>query len=323
MSRATSRPSVRSPLLTPRRAMILPAAVFAGASLLSACSHAPTAAPTRAATPAAARLDLTPFQPSATSLFPVLSTLVEGPTEVMLVDAQFQRNDAEALVARLRATGKRLTTIFISHGDPDYYFGLDVLTGAFPDAKVLSTASTRAHILKTKDKKVAHWGPILKANAPEHIVVPDVLSGDTLFVDGAPVKVAGLSGHDPAHTVLWVPHERVVLGGVVVMHNMHVWMADTQTKASRADWLRTLDMIDGLNPTRVIPGHAVGALPAGTTAVSFTRDYIHAFEHAAAQSADSTALIAAMQAAYPALAPGLVLELSAKVIKGEMPWPAP
>ena len=35
------------------------------------------------------------------------------------------------------ASGKQLTTIYISHGDPDYYFGLDTLTAAFPKAKVL------------------------------------------------------------------------------------------------------------------------------------------------------------------------------------------
>jgi glyoxylase-like metal-dependent hydrolase (beta-lactamase superfamily II) len=64
------------------------------------------------------------------------------------------------------ASGKHLTTIYISHGDPDYYFGLDTLTQAFPDAKVLASAATVAHIRKTMDAKLAYWGPQMGADKP-------------------------------------------------------------------------------------------------------------------------------------------------------------
>ncbi len=54
----------------------------------------------------------------------------------------------------------------------------------------------------------------------------------------------------------------------------------------------------------------------------FTRDYLDAFEAEAAQAKDAAALIAAMKRRYPGLAGEASLETSAKVIMGEMKWPA-
>ncbi|MFM2405114.1 MAG: hypothetical protein RL223_2994, partial [Pseudomonadota bacterium] len=100
-----------------------------------------------------APLTLTVHNPAADGIFPVNSVLVSGPTEAVLIDAQFQRKDAQALVRLIQASGKRLTTILISHGDPDYYFGLDVLQAAFPQARIVATAETVAHIQASKDAK--------------------------------------------------------------------------------------------------------------------------------------------------------------------------
>jgi glyoxylase-like metal-dependent hydrolase (beta-lactamase superfamily II) len=112
------------------------------------------------------------YNPGAKSMFPVSSEIVTGQTDAVLIDAQFQRNDAEALVQKIKATGKKLTTVYISHSDPDYYFGLDVIQAAFPDAKIVATPQTVAAIQASKDGKLAHWGPILKDNAPKALVVP-------------------------------------------------------------------------------------------------------------------------------------------------------
>jgi len=83
-------------------------------------------------------LTLDVYNPGTSAIFPVSSVLVSGEKEAILVDAQFGKSQAEQLVEKIRASGKQLTTIYISHGDPDYYFGLDTLTQAFPKAKVLA-----------------------------------------------------------------------------------------------------------------------------------------------------------------------------------------
>lgn len=283
-----------------------------GSVVLSMAGHALAAEP----------LKLELYNPGERSIFPVSSQIVSGPTEAVLIDVQFQSNDAQALVERVRATGKKLTTVYISHSDPDYYFGLDVIHRAFPDAKIVATADTVAAIEANKDGKLAHWGPILKDNAPKALVVPQALSEPRLTVDG---QVLEIRGPEPKRTFVWVPSLKTVVGGIPVSANIHVWLADTQTEQSRRDWLGTLDAITALKPTKVVPGHylnnADGSVPDSPQAITDTRDYLLAFEQETKKAKDSAQLIAAMRERYPNLAEESSLELSAKVIKGEMKWP--
>lgn len=272
---------------------------------------------------AASPLQIEVYNPGEKGIFPVSSEIVSGKKEVVLIDAQFQRNDAQALVEKIKATGKKLTTVYISHSDPDYYFGLDVIRAAFPEAKIVATAPTVAAIKATMEGKLAYWGPILKENAPAKLVLPAVLKGDELRVDGQPLKIKGLQGPTPERSYVWVPSLKTVAGGIPVLSGIHVWVADTQTRESRQQWLDTLRDIEALKPTTVIPGHYIGPLPKGTQAVQFTANYLKTFEAEASKAKNSAELIQAMKAAYPNLAEVSSLELSAKVIKGEMQWPAP
>ena len=119
---------------------------------------------------------------------------------------------------------------------------------------------------------------------------------------------------------MWIPSIKAVVGGVVVAENIHVWMADTQTPQSHADWLATLKTIDSLQPKTVIPGHFLGDSARSLAPVHFTADYIKAFDEETAKAKDSAELIAAMKKRYPDLGEDSSLELSAKVAKGEMKW---
>ncbi|MDC0739329.1 MBL fold metallo-hydrolase [Cognatishimia sp. SS12] len=268
----------------------------------------------------AADLDITVFNPGTASLFPVVSSIIEGPSEVILVDAQFQTNDAQTLVDMIKATGKDLKAIYITHKDPDFYFGLDTILAAFPDTPVYASPETVKGIKASAEAKLQVWGPRLKENAPARTVVPAPLEGDHLMVDGERVNVIGLDGHDPKHTFVHVPSEDTVIASISVFNNQHVWMADSQTVESRDNWRATLETILDLNAERIIPGHFVGDVALDDSGVYFTRDYIARFEGASAAAEGSEELIAAMQALYPDFGMG-ALGLSAKVAEGEATWP--
>ena len=270
---------------------------------------------------AADPLKIDVYNPAEKAIFPVSSELITGQHDAVLIDAQFQRNDAEALVQKIKASGKKLTTVYISHSDPDYYFGLDVVQAAFPEAKIVASEPTVKAIKASMQGKLAYWGPILKDNAPAKLVLPEVLKGDHLTLEGQPLEIKGLQGPAPQRSYVWIPSLKAVVGGVVVSSGIHVWVADTQTPKSRQDWLATLKGIEALKPTTVIPGHYLGEVPEGTKAVTFTADYLKSFEEHAAKTRDSAALIDAMKKAWPQLAEPSSLELSAKVIKSEMKWP--
>lgn len=287
--------------------MSLATRLIAGIGLLAAAGSA-----------LAQSLTLDTYNPRENAVFPVSSTLISGEKDAILVDAQFSNHEAQALVERIRASGKRLTTIFISHGDPDYYFGLDVLTRAYPEAKVLATPATVAYIEKTRAPKLAYWGPILKDSAPARTLVPQALQGNLLELEGQRIEVVG---HDPQHTSLWIPSIKAVLGGVLTSANIHLWVADAQSSEARQDWLKSLDELEALQPTTLIPGHYLGEPAMNLADLHFTRDYLQALEQELPKAKNSQALIAAMKARYPNLQDDSSLELSAKVLKGEMQWP--
>ena len=271
-----------------------------------------------AASEPALKLDV--YNPGEAAIFPVSSVLVSGQKDAILVDAQFGKAQAQAVVDKIRASGKHLTTIYISHGDPDYYFGLDTLVAAFPDANVLASAPTVAHIKATVAGKLAFWGPQMGADVPHKTIVPQVLEGNSLTLEGQSLQVIGLDGQQPDRSFVWIPSIKAVVGGVVVAENIHVWMADTQSAQSHADWLVTLQRIESLQPATVIAGHYLGQGSRSLAAVRLTSDYIQAFDQEAAKAKDAAQLIAAMKKRYPDLGDDSSLELSAKVAKGEMKW---
>jgi glyoxylase-like metal-dependent hydrolase (beta-lactamase superfamily II) len=155
--------------------------------------------------------------------------------------------------------------------------------------------------------------------------LPQPLAGDSIELEGQKIQIVGLDGPTPARTFAWIPSLKTVVGGIPVLANTHVWVADTQTPESRRDWIKTLGRIEALHPKAVVPGHyllnADGSTPYSLASVKFTRSYLQAFETEAKKAKDSAALIAAMKKRYPKLEGDSSLELSAKVIKGEMKWP--
>ncbi|RZI90684.1 MAG: MBL fold metallo-hydrolase [Pseudomonas sp.] len=305
---------------TPRFVLSALTVAFAMVVAGTAPAASPVSEPPAMTKPAHQALTVDVFNPGEAAIFAVSSVLVEGKQDAILIDAQFSAQEAAKLAARIKASGKHLTTIYISHGDPDYYFGLDTLLRAFPQAKVVATAQTVAHINASKDAKLKIWAPELGANAPRQIVVPQPLSGDTLMLEGQPLKIIGLDGPTPERTFVWIPSIKTVVGGIPVQWGEHVWMADTQSAASHEHWLATLEQIKALAPAMVIPGHFNGTFPKGLQAVQFTADYIRAFDKETAKADNSAELIAAMKKRYPDLGGDSSLELSAKVAKGEMQW---
>ncbi|EOU3148566.1 MBL fold metallo-hydrolase [Yersinia enterocolitica] len=270
---------------------------------------------------AAEQLKMEVYNPGEKSIFPVSSEIISGKTEVALIDAQFQRNDAEALVKKIKQSGKKLTTIYISQADPDFYFGLDVITKAFPQAKVIATPQTIEEIKATKEGKMAYWGPILKENAPTQVIVPQELQGKSFTVDGQEISVEGLDGPSPEKTFVWIPSLKAVVGGVAISGNIHLWVADTQTPESRQNWLTTLEKIKALKPVTVVPGHYLDNAPQTLESVTFTQNYLTTLNAEIPKAKDSAELITAMKKHYPDLKDESSLELSAKVLKNEMKWP--
>ncbi|HAU5688363.1 Arsenate reductase and related proteins, glutaredoxin family [Citrobacter freundii] len=265
----------------------------------------------------AAPLQLDVYNPQEKGIFPVSSTLVSGPKEAILFDAQFSTKDGEQLVQMIRASGKTLKAIVITSGDPDFYFGLQPIVNAFPQVKVLATPQVVDHIRATKEAKLQFWGPQMKDGAPTSLTVPQATTQTQFTVDGEPLELR--HSNDYA-AYIWIPANRAIIGGTGVASGIHVWTADTQSEEQRSTWRNVLSEMQSLQPTQVVPGHYIGERPTGDKAIHFTQDYLQSFEQVLGAKKGSDYVIKTMTAAWPGLADASSLELSAKVNSGEMKW---
>ncbi|MBZ4488449.1 MBL fold metallo-hydrolase [Microbacterium sp. cx-55] len=247
------------------------------------------------------------------------AVLVTGPNEALLVDAGFTRADGHRLVAAILDSGKTLRTVFISHADPDFYFGLEVIADAFPDAAIVATQTVIDHIRASYEGKLKAWAA-LGANLPTRLPEITPLEGATLSIDGGALELRGGSPVLPDRAYLWSAEHRAILGGVLLFQQEHVWTADTATPEKRAAWIDLLDEMSALEPALVIAGHRLPGAPNDTTAIDHTRDYLRNFETILEESADAAAVTAALIAAYPEAGMLIAAQIGPKVAKGEMTW---
>lgn len=248
--------------------------------------------------------------------------LLTGASEALLIDGGFTYPDARVTVEAINATGKKLSAIYVSQSDPDFYFNLKPIKEAFPAAKVIAASETLAAIKGNVEKKLATWGPRLKENGPQSlsdIVMPEAFDGKSLSIEGETLDIVAAEGL-ANRRYLFSRSLNAVFGGTLVFAGVHVWTADTPTKETRAAWIANLSKILELKPTVVVPGHMAGASKTDLSSVEFTRAYLIAFEEELSKTKQSAVLKAAMEARFPNLGLGVALDIGAKVATGEMQW---
>jgi glyoxylase-like metal-dependent hydrolase (beta-lactamase superfamily II) len=248
--------------------------------------------------------------------------LLSGEREAILIDGGFTLADGNALVAAIRAGGRKLSTIYISQSDPDYYFSLAPIQAAFPEARVVAASTTIAAIRNNVEKKLATWGPQLGDNGPKtvaDIILPSSFDGPALTLEGQAIEIVDADAL-PNRRYAWVPSLDAIFGGVLLFSGVHVWTADTQGEQARAAWIRNLDAMAQRNPAVVVPGHMTSTAAVDSSSITYTRDYLLAFEQELGRTDNSGDLIAAMTRRYPEAGMAVALQIGAKVATGEMKW---
>lgn len=265
----------------------------------------------------AGNLKVKVYNPGTKAIFPITSTIIYGDKDAILVDAQFQKQYAEQLVKEIKATGKNLKTVFISHSDPDFYFGLDVIKKAFPNAKIISTAQTAYLISASKDDKMGVWKPQLKADAPSEIIIPEAVTSIP-DLEGNKIEIRQ-NLEDPGHSFLWIPSIKTIAGGISVSVGSHLWMADTQNAKAIDQWIGQIDAMKGLKPEKVIPSH-FAELSTSPQSLDFVKSYLENYKQAVTENKTSPAIVDFMVEKYPSLPGKEELEMGAKVFLKEMDW---
>ena len=240
------------------------------------------------------------------------SVIVEGVHEVMLVDAQLTKTSAEKVLQQIKETKKPLSIIYITHEHADHFLGLEVFKEAYPRVRIIATSAVVDRINKVYQEKIDKWKKILGSGATSHAVAISKLDGNFITFESSKIEVLkNIQGDTDENTMLWIPGQRILIAGDVVVNNVHVYTAETDSKA-RGKWLNALQKIRELKPSVVIPGHSKVGVPLdASTAVDFTENYLLAFEEELKKAKDPDSLINTMKERFPSADFLLALERGA------------
>jgi glyoxylase-like metal-dependent hydrolase (beta-lactamase superfamily II) len=241
------------------------------------------------------------------------SVIIEGEHEVMLVDAQLTKDSAEKVLQEINATKKPLSIIYITHEHADHFLGLEVFKEAYPGVRIIANSAVVDRINKVYQEKIDKWQKILGSGATSQVVAIEKFDGDFIKFENSEIQVLKhIQGDTDENTMLWIPGQRTLIAGDVVINNMHVYTAETDSNA-RGKWLNSLNKIRELKPSVVIPGHSkVGAPLDANTAVDFTENYLLAFEEELKKTNDPDSLINTMKERFPSADLVLAIERGAK-----------
>src|SRR5467141_1128034 len=250
---------------------------------------------------------------SADDQFWVNSVIVEGVHEVMLVDAQLTKTNAERVLQEIKETKKPLSIIYITHEHADHFLGLEVFREAYPRVRIIANSAVVDRINKVYQEKIDKWKKILGSRATSHVVDIEEFDGNFIKFESSKIEVLkNIQGDTDENTMLWIPGQRILITGDVLFNDMHIYTPETDITA-RGKWLNSLTTIRALKPSVVIPGHSKAGAPLDAiTAVDFTERYLLVFEEELRKAKDPDSLINTMKQKFPSSDLLLALERGAK-----------
>ena len=130
------------------------------------------------------------------------STLIYGKRDAVLVDAYMTVKQATALADWVASLNRDLTTIYITHGHGDHWFGVGTLLERFPRAKAVATPKTIEVMRLNASPQFLHgaWERGFPGQIPEHLVMAEELDGNVISLEGHDLIVVELGHTDTDHT---------------------------------------------------------------------------------------------------------------------------
>jgi Zn-dependent hydrolases, including glyoxylases len=240
--------------------------------------------------------------------YAVTSTLVYGEDEVLLIDPQFIRSEAQQVVELIKKSGKPLTMIYSTHAHPDHFLGVETILKAFPDARYVALPEVRERIVTAWPARRNFWYPTYGEELPpEDAILPEALSAPQLEFDGHVFPITGEQiGLDGAgNSFVHIPELDAVVTGDIIF-NSHL-----RPPADTAPLYETLNRISALNPKIVVAGHQAQGASSDASVLKFIPEYIDAFHEERGKANSPEELVAAMKARYPGLGREDALEQAA------------
>ena len=239
--------------------------------------------------------------PGDRTFSPVTSTLISGEREAVLVDSGYYREDVDALGDMIAASGKTLTTIFITHGHSDHYYGSARLAARFPGVRVVAAPGVVDYIHAHLEPDLKWTTALFGDGFVAPVLLPSPLPGNVIELEGHALKVIEVGQGDIApSTALHVPELDAAIVGDIAYNGIHQMLGLGGTAEWQA-WIGSIDAIARLNPRIVVVGHKKPETSDEDVSVILngTRAYIRDFAQEAATADSVAVLVGAMRAKYP------------------------
>ena len=156
---------------------------------------------------------------------PISSTLISGKRDAVLVDTFITVEQADILVKWVAASGKNLTTIYVTHGHGDHFFGIGALLDRFPNARAVATPDVVKLMRQqaSPDVLTSFWNPLFPGQIPDRLVIAEELKPNVIDLEGQDLVVVEAGHTDTDYTTcLHVPSVGLVVAGDVAYNDVHL-----------------------------------------------------------------------------------------------------
>jgi glyoxylase-like metal-dependent hydrolase (beta-lactamase superfamily II) len=228
------------------------------------------------------------------------TTLIYGEQDALLVDTFLSDAQTAELADWIAATGKRLTTIYITHGHPDHFFGLRLLRDRFPSARTVALPLVVESMQRAlAPDSVENWRRRFPGMIPARLIPAEPLDNGTLSLEGNAITAVDIGHTDTDHTTcLYVPSVGLVVAGDAIYNGTHPYLVESDGQGLN-DWLAAIDKIEALNPRAVVVGHGPLDPDNSPRHMQETRRYIQDFIRLKDETATAQELYDRMLALYP------------------------
>ncbi|KAJ3528335.1 hypothetical protein NM208_g10247 [Fusarium decemcellulare] len=244
--------------------------------------------------------------------------LPDGSSGAVLVDTLFTIDQGVSLGDWLEDTlgGKRLATIYITHGHGDHWFNLRYLVKRFPGVEVVATQESIEHMsTQCTPEYRTFWQNLFPGQIDDGSfnIIAKPLKDNKFTLEGHALEAVPVGHSDCDNTsFLHVPSLRLAVAGDIVYNDVHMWMAEPPSKAHRDEWIRCLDRLETYSPSIVIGSHHRPGAVDGAFNIEASRQYIKTFSKLVEESKSAKELYDKVLAAYPNRIGKLVLWLGCK-----------